>query len=167
MGAVSVVLAILFIVGIVVGLYFLYKKFTTSYFSESFMYNNDELACQNLDQFDKFKDKLKNINEDDDTNDYVKNTIAYLGMNVNLLYPKLKNGYVILWKCEKDSSFSKINKDLFNNKYNTFVNAQGIYNKSTNDFQILSLSQQGNLILSPANVNQEQELITKIKSVTI
>jgi len=131
----GLIIALLFIIGIVVGGYFLYKKVTTMYFSDSFMIGGEEFAFQDIDRYDKFKDKLNELEE----NDQIKGIKSYLKKNENRVYPKLKDNYVLVYTCHNNTSFSKINRKLLGGEYNSETMAApfGMYNKDKNEVLLL------------------------------
>ena len=128
MGA-ALIITLIFLIGLAVGGYFLYKKVTTMYFSESFMIGPVEYAIQDLDKFDKFKDKIYELDE----NDHIKFLKSFFDKNLNFIYPLLKNNLVLVYICGFDTSFSKINKSLSMNNFDYSVTPKYMYNNSTNE----------------------------------
>ncbi len=154
MGA-ALIITLIILIGLAVGGYFLYNKLTSMYFSESFIFGEDEYAYQDLDKFDKFKDKLNEIEE----NDSIKFIKSIIDKNKDIVYPKLKNGYVIIWKCGRDTSFSKINKDLLMGNFDYSLSATFMYNKDKNMLQQIVFQENGTIVL-----NELKDTISEVKS---
>jgi hypothetical protein len=154
MSIIGLIILVFVIFAVGYGIYLIINKIKTLYFSKSFMIGDDEYAYQTLEMFDNFKNKINEIDEED--NDILKNIKETVNKNSDSIYPKLKDNYVIIWKCGRDTTFNNISKNLLYGKVEHLIARVGIYKKSNNDLQLISFTQSGGIIFTSTSVENDE-----------
>jgi len=149
------ILILFIIIIIAVSIYIVLKMNRKKYFSESFKINEDEYACQNLEQFNNFKDKLNSINQNNTENDSdtehdsdTKLVLSNINRLESLIVPKLKNNYVLCVLINKDTTFNELSKNLLFGKFNSLLESGGLYNKDKNELLEIIKIENNNISLN-------------------
>jgi hypothetical protein len=143
------ILILFILIIIAVSIYIVLKMNRKKYFSESFKINEDEYACQNLEQFNNFKEKLNSINQNNTENDSdTKLVLSNINITESLILPKLKNNYVLCILINKDTTFNELSRNLLFGKFNSLLESGGLYNKDKNELLEIIKTENNNISLN-------------------
>jgi hypothetical protein len=143
------ILILFILIIIAISIYIFLKMNRKKYFSESFKINEDEYACQNLEQFNNFKEKLNSINQNNTEHDSdTKLVLSNINRLESLIVPKLKNNYVLCGLINKDTTFNELSRNLLFGKFNSLLESGGLYNKEKNELLEIIKTENNNISLN-------------------